>query len=182
MTDQTKPTPPAKPKAVKGDAPTTVTVACKHPPGIFMQAYQMEDYEVPVLGGGTRTAKRAVPVGERIKIHGPAVPFGRVPHAQIVRGYAMTSGVPAETANQWLEQNKDSPLVKGGIVFISTRTDNAVAKAKDLGPEVRSNLEQLDPTMVTKNDRKVPRDSRWPGRTNPNLTTIDTDKRDDVAA
>ena len=54
-----------------------VTVACKMPNGIWMTVYGQEDYDVPVLGGGMRTEKRAFALQEPIKINGPAVPQGQ---------------------------------------------------------------------------------------------------------
>ena len=47
-----------------------VTVACRLPHGVFLQAYrQVEDSE-PIPGGGTRTFTRPEPVGAPVRIRG----------------------------------------------------------------------------------------------------------------
>lgn len=163
-------------------APTgsTVVVACKHPPGIIMQVYRREEYDVPVLGGGTRKESRAVAVGKSIKIHGPAVPFGQTPAFVISGGYALTANVPAELAQKWLEQNKESDLVKNDVLFIAGSSESAEKQAKEQ-KSVRSGLERLDVGTTHKNGREVPRDPRWPARVNPNLSGVQTDKRDEAA-
>jgi len=159
----------------------TVTVACKHPAGIIMRVFRMEEYDVPVLGGGTRKEARSLAVGEPVKINGPAVPHGRAPAFVIAGGYALTPNVPAEVAGAWMEQNKDSALVKNHLIYIEKTQARAVSHGKEQD-EVKSGLERLDVRMVRKGGRDVPRDPRWPARSNPNLSNIATDKRDEEAA
>lgn len=158
----------------------TVTVACKHPPGILMRVFEMDEYEVPVLGGGMRKERRAVAVGDPIKINGPAVPYGQRPSFVIAGGYALTPNVPADFARAWMEQNKSSDLVKNSVIFIHEKADYATEKAKEQRA-VKSGLEPLDVGTTVKNGRQVPKDPRWPARTNPNLSHVATDVREDAA-
>ena len=156
----------------------TVTVACKHPPGILMRVFKSEEYDVPVLGGGTRKEARSVAVGTPIKIRGPAVPHG-VSREDIAGGYALTPNVPADVAMAWMEQNKHSDLVRNNVIFVQEKHDMARGKAKDQ-KEVRSGLERLDVGMMDKGGRKVARDPRWPAKINPNLSGVETDNRSDT--
>ena len=159
------------------DATKTVTVACKIPNGIFMQAYKMEEVQEPILGGGTRVAKRAAPASAKIKIAGNGSPQG-VSNVNVVEGgYALTRHVPAEVARSWMEANKDSAMVKNGLVFVHERAENATAQSKD-GGKVMSGLERLDVTFQRKNDgTQVPNDPRWPRSRNLNITAPMTDAR-----
>jgi hypothetical protein len=157
----------------------TVVVACKHPPGIVMRVFEREEYDVPVLGGGSRKESRAIAVGEPVKINGPAVPFGQTPSFVIAGGYALTPNVPADVAMAYMEQNKNSALVKNNLIFIHEKPEFAQKQAREQ-KAVKSGLERLDVGMVTKNGREVPKDPRWPARVNPNLSGVATDKRDDT--
>jgi hypothetical protein len=158
----------------------TVCVACKHPPGILMRVFKREEYQMPVLGGGMRTETRAVALGDPVRINGPAVPHGRTPGYAIVGGFALTPNVPAEIAKAWMEQNKDSALVQNGLIHIHEKVEGCTSEAKQ-NRTARSGLEPLDVSTTHKNGREVPKDPRWPARTNPNLSGIQTDKRDDAA-
>jgi hypothetical protein len=170
---------PAPSRPATGTA--TVVVACKHPPGIFMRAFGTEEHDVQVLGGGTRKEKRSFAVGEPFKINGPAVMKGESPPFIIAGGYALTTGVPADLAETWMEQNKDSALVKNRLIFVA----DSEGRAKDQGKEqreIQSGLQPLDVRMVKKDGRDVPRDPRWPARVNPNLTSVKTDTNKDIEA
>lgn len=158
----------------------TVTFACKHPAGLILRVFDRDEYDVPVLGGGTRKESRAVAIGEPIKINGPATSPGVAPAFVIAGGYALTPNIPADFANKWMADNKASPLVKNNIVFIQKTEASATSKAKEQ-KAVRSGLERLDPGVVFKNGRPIPKDPRWPARTNPNLSTVETDQREDAA-
>ena len=46
----------------KSSSAPTVVVACKHPPGILMRVFKNEEYDVPVLGGGTRKEFRSIAI------------------------------------------------------------------------------------------------------------------------
>jgi hypothetical protein len=120
----------------------TVTVGCKLPHGLELRVFEMEERDEAVIGGGTRVVKVARSAGTSVQINGNAVPHGQAPRHQIVGGFAITSGVDADFWAKWLEQNKDSAIVKSGLIF-------AAAKAEDIKTEgcnrakIKSGLEPL---------------------------------------
>jgi hypothetical protein len=153
----------------------TVIVACKIPAGIFMQGYKLVDTEEP-MPLGSRTIKKAVPTGDRIKINGNGSAQGSVAPGLVDGGYALTYNVPAETARAWLEANKESDMVKNKLIFITEKAESAVAQSKN-NHAVKSGLERLDVGTVSKQGREVPADPRWPRSTNANVTAIKSDSR-----
>ena len=159
----------------------TVTVACKIPAGIWMRVFEKDEYDMPVLGGGTRKESRALPKGEPIKINGPAVPFGKVPPFMIKGGYALTPNVPADIAQEFMRQNANSDMVKNNLIFIHEKHEYAEKRAKEL-KAVKSGLEPLDIGTMRKDGREMPRDVRWPARIpgphGTNLSTVATDVRE----
>lgn len=156
-------------------AANTVTVACKLPAGIFMQAYQLTEIE-ETIPNGSRRIKQAVPVGDRIKINGNAAPQGSVsPHVG-AGGYAFTHNVPADTAKAWLEANKDSDMVKNRLIFIADKPETANDRAKN-NHAVLSGLERLNVGTKSENGREVPADPRWPRSNNANVSAIRSDSK-----
>lgn len=139
---------------VKDKTQGTVTVACKLPHGIFMQLYEMEEFPQEMAGGLVRVSKRAVPVGERIRLHGNAVPYGKRPKFRIVADYALTPNVPAAFWEKWSKDNADMDAVKNKLIFAYHKADDAVAASKD-NRERRSGLEPLVPDT----DPRRPRSS-----------------------
>lgn len=143
-----------------------VTVACKLPNGLKLQIYDMEEGSEPVMGGGTKTVKRAVSVGEPVKLNGVAVPFGKVPNYMIVGGYALTTGVDAQLFRRWMRDNWDSPIVTNKLILVHEDKVNVSDAAKD-HDSIRSGLEPITPD----------KDPRIPRATNPNLTPIATEAK-----
>lgn len=121
---------------------TKVTVALKHPAGIYLQLYEMVEKDQLTAGGTFRSVKESVPVGERIRLNGTAHPFGAIPDYRIVAGYALTEGVDKEFFDKWMEQNKLSSLVKNELIFAYESAADTAAQASD-GANVRSGLEPL---------------------------------------
>lgn len=130
----------------------TVTVACKLPHGLMLRLFRMEEHDEPVMGGGTKTVKRAVAIGETLTILGVAAPFGKSPKAQIVGGYALTPGVDADFFKAWMDQNKDSAVVRNKLVMHHEKPDMVAKKAEELAA-IRSGLEPLTPDS----DPRIPR-------------------------
>lgn len=169
------PAAPALDASAKTRSRTHVTVACKWGPGILMQAHKMVDGYEPVLGGGSREIKRAVPVHmEPIKINGPHLRWGEQPAFMMAGGYALTHNVPADIADAWFDANKDSPLVRNHIIKICD--DSARAKSECNEYEgTRSGIERLDVGIEFRNNQPVQKDPRWPKATRPgNLTGVQT--------
>lgn len=118
----------------------TVTVGCKLPSGLHLNAYIMEDASEPVMGGGTRMTKVAR-FAKRVTIKG----VGRaVDASHISYGAALTHGVDAEVWASWLAANKDSDIVKKGIVFAATKLDDTKSQAR-LAENEKTGLEPVNP-------------------------------------
>jgi hypothetical protein len=125
--------------------PGTVTIACKIPNGLLLQVFNMVDHDEPVFGGGVRVVKRAVQVGDRIKVNGPARYMGQeLPH-DIKGGCGLTYGVDADFWAKWLEQNKTAPYVTNGLIFAQPtgKPGDIDAQIKD-HKKLKSGMEPLD--------------------------------------
>jgi len=140
------PAPPAEaPKvfpAGSAKARDVVTVACKSPNGLLLRLFEQVDNPVPVLGGGTRMEKRAVQVGEMVRLHGAEVPVGVAPVALIAGGFALTPNVDKNFITEWLKQNRDHEMVKKGLIFIASDRSSAMDEANEKAG-LRSGLERL---------------------------------------
>jgi hypothetical protein len=82
-----------------------VTVACRLPNGIALHLVE----PIP----GTDIVKRSE---WAFWIKGTRVPFGKMPDYPIEHRYAFTRNVPREWWETWLEQNKDSALVRKRLI------------------------------------------------------------------
>ncbi len=154
----------------------TVSVACKLPNGIYMQAYEMVTTQEPIMGGGYRDIQKAQPKGSAFKINGPNAPQGHVPQGYVDGGYVITNNVPKDIADAWFAANKDSMLVKNKIVFMSDKVENVTAQAKGLS-SIKSGLERLDVTTKSENGREAPSDYRWPRSNNANVSGVKSDSK-----
>ena len=123
----------------------TVTVACKIPNGLELRAMESYEWHEPVMGGGTRPVTLFRQKGDSVVVKGPAAPEG----VGIVNpgGYHMTSGIDADFWAAWLEQNKDTPLVKSHMVYALAREDSAISKGRELA-DTKSGMERLDPSNL----------------------------------
>lgn len=158
----------AQPKSAK-----TVTVACKLPNGIVLHVDEMVESQEPVMGGGTRTTKVARRLEQTFYVKGNAVPVDmRAKHQITDQGYALTPGVDADFFAKWMEQHKNSQMVKNKLIFSAAGRDEAEGKSVE-NAKARSGLEPLDPSFtVGANGRIVPADPRYPKSLNPNLTEV----------
>ncbi|NTA27404.1 hypothetical protein [Allorhizobium ampelinum] len=127
----------------------TVTVACKIPNGLILRVFNMVEHDEPVMGGGTKTTKRAHQLGQSVTIKGPATPFGQAPKVVTAGGYAINTGIDADFWNAWIEQNKDHEAVKSGLIYSMARQDSASKEAESRA-SVKSGLEPLDPEKPMK--------------------------------
>jgi hypothetical protein len=111
--------------------PGTVTVACKIENGIVLQLYEFETVSMPVMGGGVKEVKmaRALPWSHRL--NGPARRLGQDITYQIADGAALTHGVDADNFAKWLEQRKDTDMVRNGLVFANAKVPDLIAQAKE---------------------------------------------------
>jgi len=150
----------AKIRNIPSTTGETVSIACKLPNGLIMRVFDMVEASEPVLGGGHRASKMAQMRGEPVVIYGNASPYGERPQNDVLHGYAITSGVSKEFWELWLEQNKDSALVKNRIIFASDYKDTNVSvedEAKD-HLDTRSGLEALErDSRGNMTDRRIQR-------------------------
>jgi hypothetical protein len=139
----------------------TVTVCCKLPHGVELRLFDMVEQNEPVMGGGTRLVKVAVPKGESIIIHGNSHPQNAAPRSQIVSGgYAITPNVDKAFWEAWLAANKNLDMVKNGMIFAQGKADNAAAEAKDRRATL-SGAERLDPHKLPGKLQKNPETAQF---------------------
>lgn len=132
----------------------SVTVGCKFPNGMHLRTFVMREVEEQVAGGGVRKTKRAE-LAEVFTVAGPSKPHNRETSKQIQDGYALTMGVSAAFWNTWLEQNKDSDMVKNGLIFAHGGLNDVRAEATEKA-KVKTGLERIDPKAIPKNLRVEP--------------------------
>lgn len=130
-----------------------VTVACKLPGGLELRVFKMVESSELVMGGGSRTTRVAQLAG-RVFINGVAKKVEQSHGCMVVGGYALTPGVDKAFWDQWLEDNKDSLMVRNNLVFANESHAKLEGMAKERAL-VRSNLEPMaaDP----KTDPRAPR-------------------------
>lgn len=137
-----KPVPTVQPRAAE-----TVYVGCKMPNGLILQNFTVEQVREAVPGGFRDTPmSRRLP--EVYRINGVSLTHeqrmsGDVGYP-IVHGAAITSGVPREFWERWLEANKRSELVTNHIVFAHKEESSVRAMAAEYAKQ-RTGLEPLDP-------------------------------------
>lgn len=124
-----------------------VSIGCKLPHGLVLRVFNMIERDVPVMGGGSRTERIAEQRAETATINGWSHAQNAAPNCTIIGGYALTDNVDKDLWDLWLSQNKNSDMVKNGLIFANEKSDSVVGKAKD-GANIRSGLERLDPTKI----------------------------------
>ena len=108
---------------------STVTVSCKTPNGILMQVGNKEFK----INGWNNNDSLIITSLEKVGI---------------------THDVPADLWKAWLEQHKDHPLHKNGLIFANASTSTVKAESKERKGTV-SGLEALDPNAKTKGVEKA---------------------------
>lgn len=147
---------------------STVTVACKLPNGLIMRAFQFVQRSEQVMGGGSRDVKTAIDTGVRVVINGTAAPRGQAPvdangdTILLVGGFALTPNVDAEIWEIWKEQNKDSAIVKNGLILAHAKTMDARAESKEKA-RLRSGLEPMTPPDKGGDPRMPPSRQKFKG-------------------
>ena len=96
----------------------------------MLQNYRMVDAP-EAAPAGTRMVKKAEKDGPAIRIHGTARRHGFAPRCPIVMGFAITKGVPIEHWERWLKANKDSAIVKNGLIFANPDMESVREEARD---------------------------------------------------
>lgn len=139
----------------------TVTVACKMPHGFWLKVYDMVD-SGENTPQGYKQVKVAKERGEPIKINGwwsehqaqQARRRTKTPPIAMEGAYALTHNVPADVWEKWLEDNKDSDMVRNKLVFASTSMDTVNGMMDD-HDATRSGLEPVDPDKPPADMRRI---------------------------
>lgn len=152
------------PKPVRASG--KVTVGLKLPAGLLLRVFRMEDFSEPVMGGGVKVSKRAVQVGEIVKLNGFAAPQGESPKALVVNGYAITSGVDAEVMAKWMDQNSTSDIVTKNLIKVHENPERVTDETKE-HVKLLSGLERLNTRRILKDGQMVSVDPRIPNRVQP---------------
>jgi len=161
-------------KPRRGDTPVhredgagdTVVVACKLPFGLELHLDRMVE-QTRLANQTAITEKVAVREDETYTLNGSglnhaALTAGIMPEHTIIGGsggYALTIGIPKAFWERWLEQNKNSDLVRNGLIFAASNHSRALDESKERAVDVRSGLEPLKP-MRDDTDTPDPRVAR----------------------
>ena len=108
-------------------AADTVSVGCKLPNGLVLQLCKSRTENEQVMGGGTREVTVWRKWGPRYVVRGNGHPSNN----PLKNSVGITHGIPASFMREWLEQNKDTDLVRNHQVFIETNDVNLHAKARE---------------------------------------------------
>jgi len=135
--------------ATTGD---TVVIACKLPHGVKLRTFAWQMEMEPTRDGTLKEVKRARPTGEEFICRGTWVgsagqaynPSNPSVAELLPGGYALTHGCPKDLWDLWLEQNKDTLLVRNKIIFAYPSLPTVTKEAQDNRP-VKSGLEPIDP-------------------------------------
>lgn len=129
----------------------TVTVACKLPSGLQLRIFDMVTIQEPVLGGGVRDVKKAEQRGQMVRIQGYNKPTPKKSGGLPVGApeYALTHNVPKEFWDIWLEQHKDTKIVRERLIFAALKPENTKALERE-NERRTSGFEALDPDNLPK--------------------------------
>ena len=81
------------------------------------RAFNMIKVAEPVMGGGSREVPKAQQVPGEFIVLGTSFPQNGAPRGRMEGGYTLTTGCPKELWERWLADNKDTPMVKNGLIF-----------------------------------------------------------------
>jgi len=134
-----------------------VTVACKIPTGVVLQLCAKEEYTEEGLNG-SRARVRYTKVGQTFIARGPASPNGQVPRGYVrpavAGGYALTSNIPADFWDAWLEQNKDNPIVVNQMIMAYGKRATTIGEARDR-KDLMSGFEPMNPDGDPRNPKPL---------------------------
>lgn len=118
----------------------TVTVACKLPHGLLLRVFEARE----VREAGTNvTVKQYVELPFQQEVQGFSHEQNRAPHCQFTSGYALTFGIDKDLWDKWLEQNKNTDIVKNGLIFAHSDMASVEAEGREK-EKVRSCFERID--------------------------------------
>ncbi|WP_053080456.1 hypothetical protein [Methylobacterium variabile] len=120
-----------------------VTVGCKLPCGFIMREFAATPETELVMGGGAREVTVHRPTGQQVTILGTGARAG-LPPPILVRGFRLTPDVPKALWDNWLAANRDSDMVRNGLVYASPQQRDVEAFARE-HESARTGLEGIDP-------------------------------------
>lgn len=122
-----------------------VTVACKWPNGVVLKVFDFIDIEEN-HAGGTRTIKQAVQRGKTVYLNGYLKPNkGQIQQPAQAAFYEMTHGVDEDFMKLWMQQNRESDLVRNKIILVQGGpVENIKSAVKEMEKQ-RCGVEPLDP-------------------------------------
>ena len=140
----------------------TVVVACKFPRGLRIRCGSFQEVRVPTPGGTFATEKRWVANGNVIKINGPGRGMkSDDPDSANRDGFALTFNVDKEQMDQWLADNKYSPIVTSGMIKVHASRNELKAMTRELAG-LKTGLEPLNPDGDPRTPRRVTREEDRP--------------------
>lgn len=120
-----------------------VTVACKLPCGFIMREFAANPEDELVMGGGSRRVTVHRPTGRQVTILGTGARVGSPPPI-LIRGFRLTPDVPKALWDGWLAANRDSDMVRNGLVYAAPQQRDVEAFARE-HETARTGLEGIDP-------------------------------------
>jgi hypothetical protein len=106
--------------------PGTVTIACKMPNGVILN---LDRYE-RISTESFNPAVREIPGGQTVTLKGVAYHIGLDERPELHGGYRLNE-VDADFWESWYELNKDSPLIKDGLIFAAPKREIAASRARE---------------------------------------------------
>lgn len=131
----------------------TVTVACKLPNGLRLRTFSAQEVQEN-YPGGTRTVRQFMEDPIQQDITGFSYEQNKAPHCQFASGFALTMGVDKDLWEKWLVQNKDTMIVKNGLIFAHSDMASIESEGKEK-VECKSGLERLDPNKLPNTSRRI---------------------------
>jgi hypothetical protein len=131
----------------------TITVACKIPNGIILRlGHKIERTEPVVMTGGVRVVTEWQPTGRTIELKGPRRFPGQTREQETAP--FLNHGVAADAWENWLSDNRESPMFLNKQIFAHAKADHVDGMAADF-KDIRSGLEALDPQRDPRTPRNV---------------------------
>jgi len=120
------------------------------PQGLILRAFAEETYMEPQRDGTNQKVKRYKATGEQFVIKGVQTAsagqaFAANPAVRelLPGGFALTYGVPKGLWDNWLHHNRNSQIVKRGVIFAMPSMQAATEEAKKHA-DTKSGLEPVD--------------------------------------
>jgi hypothetical protein len=127
----------------------TVVVGCKLPSGFLLRVFEFVD-STEATPAGSKKAKVARQLPQVFEAKGSATQPNKAPaHIVTESGAGLTQGCPRELWELWLAQNKDTDLVKNGLIFAY----DDLASARDLASEREGQKTGMEPMSQTGDPR-----------------------------